>query len=79
MNHIMPGLIDDETRIENLYKDYKRFVKINSFIENFLHAPVEFMERLPINRAGNWRQSVKAASISGLRAAAPKWFCATEP
>jgi hypothetical protein len=43
MNHIMPGLIDDETRIENLYKDYKRFVKINSFIENFLHAPVEFM------------------------------------
>jgi len=31
MNHIMPGLKDDETHIENLYKDYKRFVKINPF------------------------------------------------
>jgi len=29
MNHIMPGLKDDETHIEILYKDYKRFVKIN--------------------------------------------------
>src|SRR5271157_42100 len=32
INHIMPGLKDDETCIESLYKDYKRFVKINSFI-----------------------------------------------
>jgi len=29
MNHITPGLKDDETHIGNLYKDYKRRVKIN--------------------------------------------------
>jgi hypothetical protein len=39
----MSGLKDDETRIENLYKDYKRFVKINPFSLTFLHAAVEFM------------------------------------
>ena len=53
MNHIMPGLKDDETHIENLYKDYKRFVKISPVSLIFPVRTGEIHEGLPFKSAGN--------------------------
>jgi len=49
----MPGLKDDETRIENSYKDYKRFVKINPFSLIFPAQAGEVHRRVPFKSAGN--------------------------
>jgi hypothetical protein len=49
----MPGLKDDETRIENLYKDYKRFVKINPFSLTLPARTGGIHERPPFKSAGN--------------------------